>query len=425
MATEVKNKVKGKIVYLHKVDGDANNNKFFKMVENIDNDTFTATWGREGAQKPQTKSFPMSQWDTKYKEKTGPRKNYTDVTEHRTITNSQVNSKGVNIIADDKYVIEIVLALQNYAKVQTAEVYKSEANGVTQKQIDDAQNFLDELAHSFQHHFGKSDWSQNMFNSILTKLYIVIPRKMKNVNDHLIDTSWDIKKIEELIEQEQSNLDAMAGQVIQQSAVNESEDTMTDAPQQTLVDMLGLKMLLVTNKAELDLVRKKSQEHAGRILKVYRVINENTQKLFEKKLSDAKDKKVDLLWHGSRNQNWWFIIQQGLKIRPSGAVHTGSMWSDGIYFASSSDKSLGYTDNGRWVSGTGTKKVYMALYSAHLGRQLVKTKHDSSCYNIDKEVKKNGYDSVWAKAGVSLRKDEYIIYNSTQCTISYLVEFSA
>jgi hypothetical protein len=41
--------------------------------------------------------------------------------------------------------------------------------------------------------------------------------------------------------------------------------------------------------------------------------------------------KERLYWHGSRNENWFNIMQTGLLIRPSGAVHTGSMFGDGIY----------------------------------------------------------------------------------------------
>jgi len=413
-----------KFKYLHKVDGDANNNKFYRMNENADG-TFTATYGREGAARPQTETYPMSKWDSKLKEKLSTKKGYTDVTEHRTEATPVVkNSNGVNIISHDRHVQEVIQALQAYAKAQTAEVYKSEAKGVTQKQIDDAQAFIDVLSGMFEKDFETSDWSINKFNAELTKLYIVIPRKMRNVADHLISTDWDKKRIGELIEQEQSNLDAMAGQVVQQTAVDDAEDEPQQTVQTTLLEMLGLKVE-PASQAEIDMVKLKAQEHAKRITKVFRVVNENTQKAFDAILDKASNKKIDLLWHGSRNQNWWFIVQQGLKIRPSTAVYTGSMWADGCYFASSADKSMGYTDNGRWVNGRATGKVYMSLYTVHVGKQLVKTRHDSSCYNIDKECKAKGYDSVHAKAGAGIVRDEFIIYNHAQCTISYLVEFSA
>lgn len=63
----------GKEVRLIKVDGGANNNKFYNMKENGDG-TFTATYGRVGAAKPQTDTKPMSKWDATYREKTSAKK---------------------------------------------------------------------------------------------------------------------------------------------------------------------------------------------------------------------------------------------------------------------------------------------------------------------------------------------------------------
>lgn len=416
-----------KFKYLHKVDGDANNNKFYKMQENADG-TFTATYGREGAAKPATETYPMSRWDSKLNEKLGPKKKYTDVTEHRTEalapTKTVVkNSHGTNIIAHDKHVVDIISALQSYANQQTATVYKAEAKGVTQKQIDDAQKHIDNLSFSFKNHYGKKEWSINLFNAELTKLYIIIPRKMTKVADHLITSTTSQKEIQALIGQEQSNLDSMASQVIQAAAQTAADDgPATTAQQQTLLDILGLEMTLVTDQKTLDLVKKKAEEHAKRVLRVFAVTNKATQKAFDDQLRNAKDKKTDMMWHGSRKANWYFIIQQGLKIRPSGAVYSGSMFGDGIYFASECDKSMGYTDSGRWAGGSRGGKVYMSLYEVHLGKQYcIKSSDSSLC--ASKLQKLGDYDSTWGQKGPNLMRHEYITYKSSQSTIKYLVEF--
>jgi len=417
-----------KFKYLHKVDGSANNNKFYKMQENSDG-TFTATYGREGA-KGAIETYSMSLWDKKLNEKLGPKKGYTDVTEHRTEETAPVktvvkNSAGTNIISKDKHVNDIISALQSYANQQTATVYKAEAKGVTQKQIDDAQKNIDNLSYSFKNHFGKSGWSINLFNAELTKLYIIIPRKMKNVADYLITDKWTKKQIEDLIGQEQSNLDSMASQVIQQAAqVAADDDTTPAAVQQTLLDILGLDMELVTDQKTLDMVKKKAEEHAKRVLRVFAVTNRATQKEFDVQVRNAKDKKTDMMWHGSRRANWYFIIQQGLRIRPSGAVYSGSMFGDGIYFASECDKSMGYTDSGRWAGGrsTGSNRVYMALYEVHLGKQYCIKSSDSSL-SAKKLETLGGYDSTWGQKGPNLYRNEYITYKSCQSTIKYLIEF--
>ena len=415
-----------KFKYLQKVDGDANNNKMYIMRENNDG-TFTVTYGREGAAKPATKVYPMHEWDSKLNEKLGNKKGYTDVTEYRSIVESTNTKKSGEFISNDKDVVDLITSLQNYATAQTATVYRSESKGVTQKQIDDAQKCLDNLSYSFKNHYTTKEWSLNMFNAELTKLYTVIPRKMSNVADYLVKVDWEKEKIENLINDEQSNLDSMAGQVVQNTAQTTNDDSETNiSKDKSLLEILGLDVSLVTDKNELKLIHEKAQNHAKRILRVFKIKNNFTEEKFDKQLTSAKHKKTDLLWHGSRAQNFWFILQQGLKIRPSGSVYTGSMYGDGIYFATESDKSMGYTDNGRWVNGQARGKVYMALFNVHLGNQKIINKHDSSCYSLClKNIQKDGHDSVWAKKGVSLMRDELIIYESAQMTIKYLVEFSA
>jgi poly [ADP-ribose] polymerase len=97
--------------------------------------------------------------------------------------------------------------------------------------------------------------------------------------------------------------------------------------------------------------------------KVYKVVNNKTQVKFDKNLEKASVKKKRLYWHGSRNENWFNILQTGLLIRPSGAVHTGSMFGDGIYFADKAQKSIGYTSlrGSYWAHG-GDNKAFLALF---------------------------------------------------------------
>jgi len=61
------------------INGDGNNNKFYKMTEQ-NNGTWLAEWGRVGYT-GQTQIYPMNQWDKKYNEKT--KKGYQDITSLR------------------------------------------------------------------------------------------------------------------------------------------------------------------------------------------------------------------------------------------------------------------------------------------------------------------------------------------------------
>lgn len=413
-----------KYAYLIKVEPGQNNNKFYEMKENGDG-TFTAEYGRIEST-PQIRKYPMSDWDKKLNKKLSSKKGYTDHTHLRSITEvvQTKNSKGQQIIDKDKDVSDIILKLQQFAQAQTAQVYNVKAAAVTQAQIDEAQKHLDELSYSFKHYYGKN-FDINKFNKVLVQFFMVIPRKMKNVADHLITKSTTKDEIESLIDDEQSNLDSMASQVVQNKVQDDSDTDGDGTPDGTLTQSLGLKMALVTDKKIIEQVRKEAQVHGQRVNKVYQVINEETQEAFDKHMAKTSNKNTRLLWHGSRNQNWYWIIQQGLKIRPSGAIITGAMWGNGCYFADICNKSWGYTDVGKWsANGKRHEKVYMALYEVHVGKQYEKTRHDSSCYDLHNTYNKYGCDSVWAKAGAGIVMDEFIIYKPEQCTIKYLVEFN-
>lgn len=96
-------------------------------------------------------------------------------------------------------------------------------------------------------------------------------------------------------------------------------------------------------------------------------------------------------------------------------------------------KAFGYTSssNAYWSGGSSYKNdnVYMAILEFHVGNQKHYYSHDSSCYNIDyKKLQKDKYDSVYAHGDSdggsrgSLRNSEYIVYNSNQVSIRYLLE---
>jgi len=83
---------------------------------------------------------------------------------------------------------------------------------------------------------------------------------------------------------------------------------------------------------------------------------------------------------------------------------------------------MGYTNSGRWVNGSKAGRVYMALYEVHLGKQYTIENSDGSL-SADKLKRLGNYDSTWGKAGRSLARHEFIIYQSHQSTIKYLIEF--
>lgn len=133
-----------------------------------------------------------------------------------------------------------------------------------------------------------------------------------------------------------------------------------------------------------------------------------------------------MLFHGTRSVNISGILRKSFILPKQlvGVSTTGALLGHGIYLASDWKKSAGYTSlrNSYWGGGSG----------GIVGREAFMFVCDSVMGNIylSKQVKgyngpPNGYHSVFGKAGVTgyLKNDEYVIYNTDQIRIRYLVEF--
>ena len=163
----------------------------------------------------------------------------------------------------------------------------------------------------------------------------------------------------------------------------------------------------------------------------WKVNNKSTREAYNKFIQNGA--KTQLLWHGSRNENWWSIINTGLKIRPSNAIYTGSMFGDTIYFANTAKKSFGYTSSASaYWTREHSDTAYMALFDVAVGNQLHTDNNynglnSMTCDKLSKMKDKNGnpYHSVYAHKGNQLRNDELVVYQNCQITIKYLVAFDA
>ncbi|XP_064640278.1 poly [ADP-ribose] polymerase 2-like [Lineus longissimus] len=164
---------------------------------------------------------------------------------------------------------------------------------------------------------------------------------------------------------------------------------------------------------------------------------------------DEKDQFVDhgnkmLLWHGSRLSNWVGILKQGLRIAPPEAPVTGYMFGKGVYFADISSKSANYCFASR-AKSTGllllcevslgqTNDLLSADYAAD---KLPKKKHsvkglgsvapdpkktfvtpDGVTVPLGKPVNTN----IDNPNGYTLNYNEYIVYDTKQVKMKYLVK---
>lgn len=128
-------------------------------------------------------------------------------------------------------------------------------------------------------------------------------------------------------------------------------------------------------------------------------------------------------WHGTRRANMIGITTKGLLIRPSGVAHAGSMYGDGIYWATNSTKSINYCDvkGSYWAQGA-NKTAYLFLGDVAFGNQKVV---NSSNFYSRSNIKP--HHSVFAKAGSAVYNDELITYTATgaqqQHALRYIIEF--
>ena len=405
--TEIKPK------YLVMVTASANNNKYYKMTPH--GDTWTAEYGRVGST-AQKRDYPISQWSSKYNEKI--RKGYTDqsdLVEDLIQVEKPIKSEYKDI--ENKVIAEIVERLQSMARKAISDNYTISSNKVTQAMIDEAQNVLTSL-------IVIPDLKD--FNDTLLKLFTVIPRKMSDVKSHLAKSTQDFSNI---IQKEQDLLDVMKGQVVQKQVIDEAVET-TPQSENTILEHLGLEFE-ECDANDIALIKMQLGSCVDKFRRAWRVKNLKTQKKFDEFVRDNNITETKLLFHGSRNENWWSIINSGLVLKPTNAVITGKLYGYGIYFAPKAQKSLGYTSlsGSYWARGN-SDSGFMALMNVAYGTPYDVYDFNSKYYDMNYENLqkfKSGANCLHAHAGASLgysslKNDEIVVYKEDQCTIKYLVE---
>lgn len=394
--------------HLVMVTAGANNNKYYDMKPQ--GDMWVATYGRIGSGS-QTRTYSKREWDKKYNEKI--RKGYidqTDLIQDLISTEKPTQSEYKEI--DNAEIAAIVERLQAMAKKAISENYTVSSNKVTQAMVDEAQNIITGLLNITD---------VKIFNDELLKLFTTIPRKMSSVSLYIARDDGEFNKI---ISREQDLLDIMKGQVVQKQVVEETKETKP-INDNTILEHLGLEFEECSNE-DIATIKVALGSCSDKFHKAWKVKNLRTQKRFDDFVKENNIKDVRLLFHGSRNENWWSIINSGLMLRPTNAVITGKMFGYGIYYAPKARKSLGYTSlsGSYWARGN-SNSGFMALMDVAYGKPYDVYSFDSKYYNFNYEtLQKNcpGANCLHAHEGNMLRNDEIIVYKEEQCTIKYLVE---
>jgi poly [ADP-ribose] polymerase 2/3/4 len=359
-------------------------NKYYNMIPN--GDGFTVEYGRVDVTRS-VASYPMSKWNSVLNSKL--KKGYKDITDLKNVSNSVVSESSGNKEFDDFYNV-----FKRYTGDLVRQTYLAE--GCSVGQLEEAQHILNKITQ-----YKKVD----EINMNLLELYKVIPRRMHDVRQFLIENPSDLDKI---INREQEALDSMDSSNI----INVSNPYKE----------LGVDFLTPSDDEmrQLEALINPTNTTRHKIYKSFKIINKVSQDKFSTFVKQAENKHTELLIHGTRNPNIFSILKSGLMIRPTNAaVISGAAYGNGIYHSAHANKSLGYT-------GRDPDKIFL-IQNVNMGKAYkysgwYRDGKDISRSDMSyKGLRKLGYDSLHVEAGDGLLNSEYIVYKEEQTTTSYVV----
>lgn len=409
-------------VYLVMVNPEYNNYKFYKLEDA--GDQVLATYGRIGASSNEmfgerTHYYPKRMYYVKLMEKLA--KGYKDMSDVYINTNvlcetSEAKETSENSTKPSKPSPAETLynLLIKYAKSTVKETCISSV--VTEKMVTTAKELLQALYSIDTDGIEDPEVAVEKteeFNNILLQLLCVSPRRVSNVEDLLASSPDDFV---EILSREDNLLNAMS--VLVQHPVNNTKGSLSLND----FEKYKIKVHYATDKQKEEVLRHLNDSLKPRVKNIYRIIHPEHKARFNQYLKDNNIKKVKQLWHGSRNENWLSIINNGLLLNLN-AVITGKMFGNGVYFAPSAQKSWGYTSayNSYWARGS-SDTCFMGLYAVAYGTPL----NVYGAYHYTQDMlKRNNANCVHAHAGAQLRNDEIIFYDESAMLLNYIVEFSA
>lgn len=391
-------------------------------MERMDANTFRVIEGDTGRRwnnKSKKRVYSMDQWDTYYADliKSGWICFSTERREKKTVTSNieMMNGKEYAPIPD-KDAEKIVRRLIGYANQMIQENYQKKITDVPDWAFEEAKRELDALAMEC------GDISNHEFNERLLHIFAVLPRRIDVLSKYIAAKDATAEDRAKIIEEERDRYDVLHSML--------RGGTCKDLTgKETILEAYGIELRKFTDEESAH-ARKLLGEQSRRFINGWRVINHRTEKAFSsfcrrEHLSEGTG--VDFLFHGSRSENWWSILSNGLTINPVGVVITGKAYGQGTYFAPDAIKSLGYTSvtGAAWTSG-GQSTGFMAIYKVATGNRYDGHLGTDPTLNWDRLQKiQPGAHCTWAECRYSgFRMDEVIVYKNEQSTIWGLMELS-
>jgi poly [ADP-ribose] polymerase len=319
----------------------------------------------------------------------------------------------------DQLVEENVHNITSHTSIKyTAGGYSTELGPVTPSHVDKARVPLTEL-NKLMGTVGSVDPNNKEVQKLNSLYFSLIPKpfSMKiSATDMILDAK--------ALEAEFDVLDQLATAVTMGAAMSGSTSARMNA--------LGTDIEILTDNDEIRRITnyiRNSKAHNHRGTDVWNFDVKNIYKIkipVERSRYESAIKRygnVHEVFHGSANSNLLSILKGGLIIPPTSAGFVcGRLFSDGLYGANNSTKSLNYSI-GQW----GSRRSYYPNAFLFLADFAMGKQHD--VYDTTPGGPPRGYDSIWAHKktsswGGGLWNDELIVYNLSQCTLKYLVEMT-
>ncbi len=321
---------------------------------------------------------------------------------------------------------ELVRYIYDEAKGALTETVSAKitANGIetplgilTLGQIEKGETILKELYDLFQKRTSKSRTEK--LTNLSGEFYTVIPhrigRSRQAVGAAVIDTL-------PAFEQKQQTLQLMKDML---QVNGEQGSVLYDSKVDQEYEALGAKLdWLDPTESEFKeisdyVIKSQLNRRSLKIKNLFRIRRHDEWESYAESIGNDR-----LLFHGSRISNWVGILSRGIllpKIVVSMGVHrTDAGWlGHGIYFGDAACTSVSYTTPGR------RKTRLMTVARVVLGK--IKQYHKIT-YGLSKPP--DGFDSCHGvrrqkKVKSEFDDDEFVIYDTNQQRLEYLVEFSS
>lgn len=285
---------------------------------------------------------------------------------------------------------------------------------LTVGQIEKGESILQDIYKLFQ----QGSKNRNKMIDLSGEFYTTIPHRIGRtraaIDEAVIDSMEDFQAKQETLQlmKDMLQVNGDGGSVLFESKADEQYDAL-----KCTIDFIDHKHPTYS-EIEQFVLKSRVKTANIKVKNIYTLRRAGEHEVFTNHIDNQR-----LLFHGSRIKNWVGILSRGIlmpKIVVSmGVNRTDAGWlGSGIYFGDASCTSAFYTSPGK----SGTR--FMALACVALGK--MKPYHKITYGISEPPAGFNSCHGVRSKPGVTseFSDDEYVIYDSRQQRLDYLVEFS-